>query len=80
MVTQQPMKLSTYMERTGMSVRDLAIKLSVTRVTVHRWLSETRRPGWRHLGLISEVTGGEVTALDFVERDTTKRSHNQKAA
>ena len=74
------MKLSTYMERTGLTVRDMAVKLSVTRVTVHRWLSETRRPGWRHLGLISEMTGGEVTANDFVERDATKRSNNRAAA
>ena len=59
------MQLSTYFKTHGISYPKFARALSVSPITVYRWVKGYRFPV-RHLAQISEATNGLVTANDFV--------------
>lgn len=64
--TVQPMKLGSYLTAVDKSPEWFAARIGVDPVTVRRYLSGSRRPEWDVIAVIMEVTGGVVTANDFV--------------
>lgn len=65
------MKLADYLEQNNLTAAAFAEKIGVARSTVGLWLRPRRgtvwRPNWEHLKKIKDVTGGAVTADDFVD-------------
>jgi transcriptional regulator with XRE-family HTH domain len=62
------MKLDDWLAARHMSAAEFADKLKVNRTTVGRWLGPEpdMRPGWDLLNTIVKITGGQVTANDFL--------------
>jgi len=60
------MQLKTYLEKDNTTQEQFAETLGVAQATVNRWINGTRMPRPAHMRRIAEVTGGEVTANDFV--------------
>lgn len=70
------MKLSEWMDRnfqtTAMFAENIAKELNVEKFsdrTVEAWRQGRTVPRYRLLPVITKITGGEVTANDFVSRD-----------
>ncbi len=65
------MRLADYLAQKRMSATEFADLIGVNKSTVGRWLEpvngKTVRPSWEHLPKIVEITGGAVTANDFLE-------------
>lgn len=65
------MKLADYLKANNESAATFAEKIGVDKSTVSRWLEPTAdrvfRPRWAQIKKIEEVTGGLVTANDFVD-------------
>ena len=59
------MKLEEWIERSDVSVSEVARKLAVSRQTVHAWLRGEHMPNVHHMVLIFAVTEGSVTLHDF---------------
>ena len=66
------MTLADYLNDRRISAAEFAEKLGVHRSTVSRWIlppsdgGETYRPSWDQIANISRLTGGLVTANDFM--------------
>lgn len=60
------MTLTEYFHTGNHNRQDFAAALGVDPVSVYRWEKGTRLPV-RHFARIAEVTGGAVTANDFVQ-------------
>lgn len=60
------MKLKTYMTENNLSQSDLARQLNMTQAAVSMWVSGERRPDWDSLAKLAHLTGGAVTANDFM--------------
>lgn len=60
------MTLGEWVRTKGMSHDDLAARLGCDRSTVSRYVSGHRMPRRPVLERITEITGGEVTANDFL--------------
>ena len=58
------MKLKEYLKSPQEKAR-FAERMSVTRVTVTRWLNGTRYPNPENMRRMKEITAGQVTANDF---------------
>lgn len=61
------MKLDSYMKLVGKSDADLAKDLGVDRSTVNKLRSGKGKPSFKVAERIFKVTGGAVTANDFLE-------------
>jgi len=61
------MTLREWREKKGLTMVELARMLGVDKSAVSRWESGERFPSRRSLKKIAEVTGGEVTANDFLK-------------
>ena len=59
------MHLTNYLAKHGISYPKFARSLNVSPITVYRWAHGLRFPA-RHLPHIAAITGGAVTANDFV--------------
>ena len=64
----QAVPLSVYLQSRRMSQAELARLIGVAPNTVYRWLEGSRRPGWKTLTRLAEITGGAVTADSFLSR------------
>jgi transcriptional regulator with XRE-family HTH domain len=67
------MTLHEYLQAQGLSQAELARRLNVDPNTVNRWLGGSRRPGWKTMQRLVELTSGSVTADSFL-------SHQRRAA
>jgi len=61
------MTLSDYLAQSGLSQAEFARAIETSQPTVSRYITGLRMPRRDHLRRIREVTGGAVTANDFVE-------------
>lgn len=59
------MKLSLYLEKTGLSVSAFAARIGVDHSSVSRYARDERIPGRDVMQRIRAETGGAVTADDF---------------
>jgi transcriptional regulator with XRE-family HTH domain len=73
------MRLTDYLSTSGVSDADFAEAIRVSRQAVHRY-KHGRRPKWSVLDRIREVTGGAVTADDFLQDDAIAGAHAEAAA
>jgi len=62
------MQLSTYIQKTNIRQAIIAEKVGVSPATVCRWLKLERFPNSYHMAKIAAVTGGKVTANDFMRQ------------
>lgn len=60
------MKLAAFLAERGMSRADFATAVGVSHVAITRYIAGQRMPRMEHLCRIREVTGGAVTADDFM--------------
>ena len=60
------MKLAQYLETKKITDGEFAEKIGVSLQAVHRYKNGQRFPRPEHLSKIQEVTGGRVTANDFI--------------
>lgn len=60
------MKLNDYLTSRGLTPEAFAELIEIDPVSVRRYVQETRRPKWDVAARIARVTGGEVTANDFL--------------
>lgn len=63
------MKLKKYIKENGLTVKEMALKLGVSRQAVHGWLNGNSVPGAANLYKITMITGGAVALSDFVDFD-----------
>lgn len=63
------MTLSEFLTAKDMTIVALAASMGRPVSTVHGWVRGTRKPGWSDVPDIERVTGGAVTAADFVPRE-----------
>lgn len=61
------MDLLTYRQESGESREQFGQRVGVSAVTVWRWERRVDRPSWPKMDAITKVTGGKVTAADFVK-------------
>lgn len=61
------MRLIDYLQESEMTYTDLAEKLSVSAVAVHRYANGTRIPQNGVMQKIVKATNGKVTANDFYQ-------------
>lgn len=66
------MKLSDYLSETQTDPGKFAFEIGQTERAVESWLAGDRRPRWEALVRIAEVTGGKVTANDFMPTTATQ--------
>ena len=62
------MQLSEWLKLRGKTARDLAETIDVTPMAVSRYISGERWPRRSVMEKITKVTGGAVTANDFLSR------------
>jgi transcriptional regulator with XRE-family HTH domain len=60
------MKLLSYLREANLKQADFAGRVGVTEAAVSRWCNGKGRPSWDVLARIASVTGGAVTAADFM--------------
>lgn len=60
------MKLSDYLEAEGLTRAQFAERVPAHPVTVSKWCSLALRPSWPNMERIKTITGGKVTAGDFM--------------
>jgi DNA-binding transcriptional regulator YdaS (Cro superfamily) len=63
------MTLAEFIESKSMTVTALAAAMDRPISTVHGWVKGRRKPDWADIPAIERVTGGLVTAADFVPHD-----------
>ena len=66
------MSLREYLGQKNLTPEAFGGLIGVSRPTVVRYLDGTRRPSWRVLPRIIEVTKGEVTADSFVHQQPAR--------
>ena len=75
------MNLASYIEGLGISVAEFGRLIDVpNRQTVHKYVRGERFPPPATLARIREVTGGRVTADDFVAQHTAPSAAERAAA
>ena len=74
------MKLASWISRTGITPAEAARRFRVAHTTVGRWCSGGLFPGLDNLLVIREVTGGAVTADDFMPPVTAPSAEPSAAA
>jgi DNA-binding transcriptional regulator YdaS (Cro superfamily) len=62
------MKLSQWIEQNRGTVRQIANGAGVHYATAWKWVHGVKIPNWKHIPAIERVTGGNVTAEDFVPK------------
>jgi transcriptional regulator with XRE-family HTH domain len=67
------MRLAEYLTANGLTPEKFADELGVDAVSVRRYMSGTRRPRWAVMARIADLTGGQVTANDFVPVEPKRR-------
>jgi transcriptional regulator with XRE-family HTH domain len=67
------MKLAEYLTAHGLTPEKFADELGVDAVSVRRYMSGARRPRWSVMAEIAALTGGKVTANDFVAVEPKRR-------
>jgi transcriptional regulator with XRE-family HTH domain len=73
------MRLTDWLKKHDLPRGDFARKISVSEVTVTRYITGSRRPEWDVLQRIVEQTGGAVTADDFLPKPPpTARNYVQR--
>lgn len=60
------MSLREYLDQKQLTPEAFGGQIGVSRITVGRYLDGTRRPSWKVLPRIIEVTDGQVTANSFL--------------
>lgn len=60
--------LKRYRERRGLSQEEFGRLIGTTKVTISRFETGAREPTLRTIKKIMDVTGGELTANDFMPR------------
>jgi len=73
------MQLADYLTTNNIAPSKFADAVKVDKSTVSRWLDGSLRPGWGSLKRISAVTGGQVTANDFVTGEEPIPNPNEAA-
>ncbi|MEI6162350.1 MAG: type II toxin-antitoxin system CcdA family antitoxin [Roseococcus sp.] len=73
------MDLADWMKRSDVSAAELARRCGVHLVTVYKWKARTIFPRPSQLQALVEATEGAVTANDFVEVDTSRKSRSRPA-
>ena len=68
------MRLDAYLTEKGLKGPEFAALIGVTEETVRRYIKGERKPEWPILDRINKVTGGQVTANDFLDRPATPQS------
>lgn len=63
------MNLATYLKEQNLTREAFANRVGVHPITVTRWVTGSLRPGWDKLAVIERVTGGGVTAQDFMPKE-----------
>ena len=63
------MTLAEFIAAKFMTVTALAAAMDRPISTVHGWVKGRRKPDWTDIPAIERVTGGLVTAADFVPQD-----------
>lgn len=61
------MKLKKYLETNKISQYKFAGVMNTSTANVARWTNDKCIPSLRHLKKIKEITGGQVTIVDFYE-------------
>lgn len=74
------MKLTDYLTSRGLTPEAFAELIEIDPVSVRRYMQETRRPKWDVAARIAQVTGGAVTANDFVPEVTKGKAHPTRRA
>jgi hypothetical protein len=67
------MRLDWYLEKNAIPVEVFADKIGVHRTSIYRFMKGLTFPRRETLRRIKEVTGGRVTAEDFVDVSASKR-------
>jgi len=62
------MKLSQWIEQKRGTVRQIAEGAGVHYATAWKWVHGVKIPDWKHIPAIEAITGGSVTAQDFVPK------------
>lgn len=73
------MKLADYISSTATTREDFAAVIGVDVASVCRYINGTRRPKWDVIATIKQVTGGQVTADDFLELEAEESEEPQSA-
>lgn len=73
----QGMRISAWMENEGVDDAELAARLSAAGVTcdrsqVSRYRRGVIRPSWRMIRVIRDLSGGAVSANDFLDLETAE--------
>jgi transcriptional regulator with XRE-family HTH domain len=64
------MDLRSYRKAHGLTLEQIAQRLGVSSVTVHRWEVSKSRPNLQAVADITALTAGSVTAADFMPTPT----------
>lgn len=72
------MRLTDWLKKHDLPRGDFARKISVSEVTVTRYITGSRRPEWDVLQRIVEQTSGAVTADDFLPKPPPRGSRRQR--
>lgn len=68
MDTMPPMRLADFLQQSEMSDADFGRLIGVERQAIYRYRLGHRFPGREVLQKIADVTDGQVTANDFIDR------------
>jgi DNA-binding transcriptional regulator YdaS (Cro superfamily) len=74
------MTLADYLRLHNKTATEFAAELAVDKSTVSRWLSGESRPRWADVPAIVRVTGGAVTANDFMPAGPADGAADVRAA
>lgn len=74
------MTLDQFRRDRNLRLTDLASLLGAKPSTVHGWLNGHRRPSWEWVERIHEVTGGAVSADDFMTCPSSHAAASEPAA
>jgi phosphopantothenoylcysteine decarboxylase/phosphopantothenate--cysteine ligase len=73
------MKLALWLKNSGISARELAVRVETTEATISRLKNGHALPSLELAGRIAIATGGAVTANDFLESGPSQRARNGPA-
>lgn len=60
------MDLSAYRAQHNLTLAEIAGRVGVSVVTIHRWEARKARPSWRNLERLVAATDGQVTSSAFL--------------
>ncbi len=67
------MKLSDWMDRSGVKPAQLAATCGVHAITIYKWRAGSSFPRPAQLAALAQATGGAVTSNDFLNAPTTSQ-------